>query len=271
MKVTLAQRKHGLGDKEENLEIIESTVEETDSDLVIFPEMFLTGYSLKDRLWDEAEEIPGPSSYLLSDLAANEDTNIICGMPEYVPNLGKLYNSAVLVDSRGDIHTYRKSYLANFGPFDEVRYFRPDDSIPVFDTPIGKIGIVICYDLFFPELTKTLAMKDAEIITCISASPSTTREYFEKVMFGRAIETTSFVLYSNLVGREDDMTFWGGDSIIDPKGKEIAKGPYFEEGMVSKEIDMDKLDGARRGRPALSDTRPEILSKMADQTMSGSK
>ena len=266
MKITVAQKKHRLGEKQHNLDIIKNTAESTKSDLLVFPEMFLTGYSLRDRLWDEAEEIPGPSSSTISKLAVENNMNIICGMPEKVKNKGRLYNSALLASSDGEIHVYRKSYLANFGPFEEMRYFKPENNIEVFDTPIGKIGIVICYDLFFPELTKALALQNSEIIVCISASPSTSRKFFEKVLPARAIETTNFVIYSNLVGREDDMIFWGGDEVISPKGFTISKGNYYEEDLLNVKINKDSLQKARRGRPVLSDTRPEIMYTAADST-----
>ncbi|MFW6176206.1 MAG: carbon-nitrogen hydrolase family protein [Thermoplasmatota archaeon] len=267
MKLTVAQKKHSLGDKQHNLDIIKNTAESTKSDLLVFPEMFLTGYSLRDQLWDEAEEIPGPSSSTISKLAVENNMNIICGMPEKKKNNGRLYNSALLASSDGEIHVYRKSYLANFGPFDEMRYFKPDNNIEVFDTPIGKIGIVICYDLFFPELTKSMALQGSEIIVCISASPSTSRKFFEKVLPARAIETTNFMIYSNLVGREDDMVFWGGDQVISPKGFNIAKGKYYEEYLLNVKIDENTLQEARRGRPALSDTRPQIMYNSADSSI----
>lgn len=267
MKITVAQKKHLLGEKQHNLDIIKNTADSTNSDLLIFPEMFLTGYSLRDRLWEEAEEIPGPSSSKISKLAVENNMNIICGMPEKGQNMGRLYNSALLASSDGEIHVYRKSYLANFGPFEEMRYFKPENNIQVFDTPIGKIGIVICYDLFFPELTKSYALQGSDIIVCISASPSTSRKFFEKVLPARAIETTNYMIYSNLVGREDDMIFWGGDQIVSPKGFTMAKGNYYEEDMLNVKIDEDSLEEARRGRPVLSDTRPQMMYNAADSSI----
>lgn len=267
MLVTLVQKKHVLADKEKNLELIKDTVKTTDSDMFVFPELFLTGYSLKDRLWEEAEEIPGDSSQALSDLAVEQDCSLICGMPEKVPNGGRLFNSAVLVTPDGDIQKYRKTYLANFGPFDEMRYFEPDDSLPVINTPVGKVGIAICYDIFFPEITKSYAMRNIDAIIVISASPSTTRKYFEKVLPARAVETTSYIFYSNLVGREDGITFWGGDSVISPKGTELDKGKYYQEDELTEKVEDELLESARRGRPAISDTRPQVLFESADTSI----
>lgn len=258
MKVTLAQKKHEIGEKEKNLKVIEKTAKE-ETDLLIFPEMFLTGYCLRDRLWYESEKIPGSSSREISRMAVENDMNIICGMPEKVKNDGRLRNTALLATSEGELHRYRKTYLPNFGPFQDKRYFHGDDEVPVFETPVGKIGMLICYDIFFPELTKTMARKGVDIIAVISASPSTTRKYFEKVIPTRAIETTSYLFYSNLVAREENMYFWGGATAISPKGQIIGKGSYFEEDLVESEIELDALSNARRNRPVLNDTRKELV------------
>jgi len=260
MRVTLVQKKHTLGDKASNLRIIEETLEDVNTDLLVFPEMFLTGYQLGDQIWHESEQIPGPSSDKISKMASEQDTTIICGMPERSdPGVGRLYNSALIATPDGKVDSYRKSYLPNFALFNDKRYFVSDQEVPIFDTPLGKLGIVICYDLFLPELTKKMAMKGAEILVCISASPSVTRRFFERVMVTRAIENTCFMLYANLVGREDNVMFWGGDTIISPKGDILSKGPYFEEDHVTYSIDKKDLLSARRGRPVLDDTRTEMF------------
>ena len=264
MRVTLAQKKHRLGKKEANLEVIKNTAESENTDLLIFPEMFLTGYSLKDRIWYEAEEIPGPSSEEISRLAVENKMGIICGMPEKVGHDGRLRNTALLATPDGELKRYRKTYLPNFGPFQDKRYFHSDDEIPVFETPIGKVGMLICYDVFFPELTKAMAQKGAEMIVVISASPSTTRKYFERVLPARAIETTSYIFYNNLVAREESMYFWGGASTISPKGTILKKGMYFEEEIMTTEIDLGAITGARRGRPALDDTRKNLMNFYSD-------
>ncbi|MEF8873408.1 MAG: carbon-nitrogen hydrolase family protein [Candidatus Thermoplasmatota archaeon] len=267
MQVTLAQKKHVLGDKEKNLGIIEETAEDKDTDLLVFPEMFLTGYKLRDKLWYQAENIPGPSSNHISEIAADNDMSIICGMPEKIEKEARLRNTALLATSKGEIHKYRKSYAVNFGPFEEKRYFKGDDDLPVFDTPLGKIGIAICYDLFFPEITKSYSQQNVDIIVGISGSPSVTREYFEKVIPARAIETTSFLLFSNLLGREEDMFFWGGAEVFSPKGRSVGKAKYFEEDTLDVRLNLDELVKARKGRPVISDTRPEVMYRSADSSV----
>lgn len=260
MRVALAQRKHVLGDKEHNLSLIEETVGSVEADLVLFPEMFLTGYTLRDKYWEEAEEIPGESSKKISELAGENDCTIICGMPEKkTPGKGRVYNSALIAESDGELNVYRKSYLVNFGPFQDKRYFEADPELPLIDTGNCKLGVIICYDIFFPELTKSYAMEGADILVCISASPTVTRRFFEDVMVARAIENTCFFFYSNLLGREDQMMFWGGSTALSPRGTIIDKAPYLEEDVLTVDIDLSSLEDARRGRPALSDTRYEMM------------
>lgn len=256
MKISLVQRKHVLGDSKKNLGIIEEEIVKTESDMLIFPEMFLTGYGIGDEYWRIAETIPGRTSKRISQLAVENDVTVVCGMPERpAEDIGRLFNSALVCTPCGGTEVYRKTYLANFGPFDDMRYFVPDDHLPLFDTPVGRMGVVICYDIFFPELTKYYAMNGADIIVCISASPSTTREFFEKVLTARAIETTCFVLHSNLLGREGQMEFWGGSRAISPRGEILALASYYKEDIVEVSLDTDDLYKARIGRPVLADTR----------------
>ncbi|MFO7991903.1 MAG: carbon-nitrogen hydrolase family protein [Thermoplasmata archaeon] len=256
----MVQKRHRLGDKEYNLDIIEDVVNKSDSDLIIFPEMFLTGYTLRDDYWYEAEEIPGTSSKKISELARSNDCTIICGMPEKtVPGKGRVHNSALTATPDGELHVYRKTHLVNMGPFQDKRYFEAGNALDIIKTPQCNIGVLICYDIFFPELTKTYALKGADILVCISASPSATRKFFETVIPARAVETTSFMFYSNLIGREDQMVFWGGDTAVSPTGKLLAKGPLYEEAVIDVDIDLYDLVKARRGRPALDDTRKDVL------------
>lgn len=267
MRVSLIQKRHELGNKQNNLDLMEEITYDLDTDILIFPELFLTGYSLRDRLWEEAEEIPGPSTDQISELAVDTDSVIIFGMPEKLHGKGRLYNVAITATPDGGLHAYRKSYLPNFGPFEEMRYFESNDDLMVVDTPYGKLGLLICYDIFFPELSKSLALKGVDMIAYISASPSISKELFERVIPTRAIETTSYVFYANLIGREDNMVFWGGDRIVSPTGSVLAKGTPYKEEIVELDIDIDEVNKARRARPLLSDTRPEMMYEAAESSL----
>lgn len=264
-KLTMVQMQPRLGDKEHNIGIIERAIRSSDAPLLIFPEMFLTGYTLRDRVQDLAEDLDGPSVKKLADLSREHGRWLVVGMPEADPErTGIIYNSALVLNPDGEPDTYRKMILANFGPFEEFTYFAKGDQMPIFETPVGRMGVTICFDIFFPEIAKVYALAGVDIVVCISASPSVTREYFEKVIMARAIENTTFVAFVNLVGTEQNMTFWGGNQLIGPRGNVKAGGKAFVEGLVSAEVDLAEIEVARQFRPTIKETRFEILESLGD-------
>lgn len=265
MKVSLPQRFHKLYDTATNLKTIQAEINSTKSDLIIFPELFLSGYLCRDKLFDVAESLDSKLVKSVVKSAKKKGCHVIFGMPERDEKVkGHIYNTAVLVAPDGKVNHYRKMHLVNFGPFEDKRYFTEGGSIQVFDTDLGKIGLIICYDIFFPELTKAYALQGAEIVVCISASPSVTRAFFEKMMVARAIENTTFVLYSNLIGTEKNLVYWGGNTVVGPRGEIRAKGKYFKEDKVECEIDLTELEVARQFRPTLRDTRVEIFDTIKE-------
>jgi predicted amidohydrolase len=262
-KLAMIQVQPKLGDKEHNLHIVEKAMKSTDASVLMFPEMFLTGYTLKDKYQVLAETMDGRSVKKLSEFAKDNERWIIVGMPE-VDNekTGIIYNSAVVIGPDQNPSVYRKMILANFGPFEESHYFGRGDKMPIFKTPIGKIGVEICFDIFFPEISKVYALAGADIIACISASPSVTKEFFEKIIVARAIENTVFVAYTNLIGTEQNMTFWGGSRLIGPRGELKAGGKAYVEGLVNAEFELSELDVARQFRPTLKETRFDVLERL---------
>ena len=263
MKLALAQLSPVLGDKEKNVDIITKTVEKLDADLVVFGELFLTGYMCRDNLTKLAEPLDGESVKRIAKIAKENDSHIVFGMPEQGKEVrGEVFNSSVLVCPDERVERYRKMHLVNFGPFEEYHYFGVGSEVPVFETKLGRIGMLICYDVFFPELSKILVLKGADLLVHISASPSTTRIFFEKVIEARAIENATFFSYTNLVGTELNLVFWGGNSVIGPRGDIKAKGEYFKEGVVECEIDLSELKIAREFRPTIRDTRIELFGEL---------
>jgi predicted amidohydrolase len=260
MKMALSQLSPILGDREGNLKIMEKAVSDTESDLIVFPELFLTGYMCRDNLSKLAEPLDGEYVRRVVEIAKEHNTHIIFGMPERATeSAGQYYNSSVLVYPTERVERYRKLHLANFGPFEEHLYFGTGSELPVFETSFGKLGMLICFDCFFPEVSKIYALKGADLLVCISASPSTTRVYFEKVIVARAIENTVFFTYTNLVGTELNMVYWGGNTVVGPRGDVKVKGEYFKEDMLICDIDFKDLITAREFRPTLRDTRMEMF------------
>ncbi|KAA0001718.1 MAG: carbon-nitrogen hydrolase family protein, partial [Thermoplasmata archaeon] len=257
MKICIVSAKPKIGGKKKNLDKITKYISQEKADMYIFGELFLTGYFCRDDIRDVAEDKEGESIKKLRKMAKEHGCYIICGVP-FKEREGIISNAALLFHPNGNVDVYRKTFLANFGPFEERFYFLPDNTLPVFDTKYGKVGICICYDIFFPEVVKSFALQGADLIICISASPSVTREFFEKVLPARAIENTVFIAYANLVGNQENLVFWGGGQAYDPKGELIAKGEYFKESYVIADIDFSLLENVRVSRPTIRDTKAEI-------------
>ena len=264
--LALAQMSSKREDKKENLKRIEDLTIKAKgqkAELVIFPELCLTGYVLRDQIYELAETIPGPSTEQVETLANKTGMHIVFGMPELSERTkATLYNTAVFVGPKGIIGKYRKMYLPTHSVFEEKRYFRPGYQAASFTTPFGDIGLCICYDLFFPEVTRLTRLAGAKLIVCISASPSVRKSYFEILTAARALENTAYVAYVNLVGVQDGLQFWGGSRLVSPTGDTIAQAKYDEEDFVLCEVDFNEIRPAEAFIPTLKDLRPELFDKL---------
>jgi len=270
-RITLAlvQISSQRGNKQENLGKIEeltTKAKKLGADLAVFPEMCLTGYVVRDQLYELAETIPGPSTNKVEDIARKTGMHVIFGMPTLSEKTrATLFNTAVFVGPKGTIGTYHKMYLPTHSVFEEKRYFRQGYQAAAFNTPIGNIGLCICYDLFFPEVTRLTRLAGAQLIVCISASPAVRRNYFEILASARALENTAYLAYVNLVGVEDGLQFWGGSRLINPTGDIVAKAKYDEEDFVLCEVDFGELRSAEAFIPTLRDLRPELFDKLKNR------
>jgi predicted amidohydrolase len=269
IKIALAQMSCKREGKKENLAKIEKTVAKARkqaADLVIFPELSLTGYVVRDQIYELAETIPGPSTKAIENIAKKTKLHIVFGMPELSEKAqATIYNSAVLVGPEGFIGKYRKMYLPTHSIFEEKRYFRPGYQVAVFDTELGKIGLIICYDIFFPEVSRLTRLEGAQLIVCISASPATRRAFFETLTVARAIENTAFLAYVNLTGIEDGLQFWGGSRIVGPNGKILVQAKYDDEDLVMCDIDYNDIRSIETFVPTLRDLRPDLFDKLKSQ------
>ncbi|MEM3463911.1 MAG: carbon-nitrogen hydrolase family protein [Candidatus Bathyarchaeia archaeon] len=272
LKVALAQMSCKRADKEENLRKMEKFVlqaSEQNVKLVIFPELSLTGYVVRDQIYELAEPVPGPSVKAVEKIAKKASVYVVFGLPE---KSGKtqatLYNTAVLVGPEGYVGKYRKMYLPTHSVFEEKRYFRPGYQAAAFNTEIGSIGLIICYDIFFPEVSRLARLKGAQLIVCISASPAIRKSYFETLTVARALENTAFLAYVNLVGIENGLQFWGGSRMVGPSGKVIAQAKYDEEDLVICEIDYADIRPVEIFVPTLKDLRPELFDELKEQAKS---
>lgn len=266
IKLALIQMNAQRENKKANLKKIEDLTIKAKAhgaDLSIFPELSLTGYVTRDQLYELSETIPGPSTQKIEEITKKTGMHIIFGMPEISEKTkATLYNTAVLVGPDGLIGKYRKMYLPTHSVFEEKRYFRAGYDAATFETAIGKIGLCICYDLFFPEVTRLTRLKGAQLIVAISASPAVRKNYFEIITAARALENTAFLAYVNLVGVQEGLQFWGGSRLISPTGDVIVKAKYDEEDFVICEVDYNDLRGTEVFIPTLRDLRPELFEKL---------
>lgn len=267
-EVALVQARPALGDVKANLARVVETLRRERAELVVFPEMFLSGYALRDGFATAAVDPEGPEARELAAACRATGKTLVVGAPVRGAVRGVLHNSLLLVTPDGQVRRYDKVYLPTFSLFEEDLYFKEGTRLPVFDVTLGgervRLGLTICYDLFFPEVTKTLALQGADVLVCASASPTPSRVHFESVFPARAVETTCHLLYTNLAGLQDAASFWGGAQAWSARGGLIAKAPYDEEHTLRLTLDMADVAEARRRRPVLRDTRGEVLRMLSD-------
>jgi len=268
LKIALAQISCKRADKVGNIEKMKAYAEKANKEgakLVIFPELSLTDYLVRDLIYELAEPIPGPSVEKMTEIAKENQVYIVFGMPEVSQRAESvIYNTAVLVGPEGYIGKYRKMHLPTHSVFEEKRYFRQGYETPVFETKIGRIGLMICYDVFFPEVSRALRLNGAQLIVCISASPAVRRKFFEILTAARAIENNVFLAYVNLVGIEEGLQFWGGSRIIGPNGSIIVKAKYDEEDFTIGEIDFKDVKHIAAFVPTIRDLRPELYEELKE-------
>ncbi|USK31532.1 carbon-nitrogen hydrolase family protein (plasmid) [Bacillus sp. CMF21] len=280
-KIAIGQITPITGDKKQNLKKMKDfTLEaaEKGAQLIVFPELALTGYNCGDDFFEVAEPIPGEAIRFFEDLALNHEIHIIWGMPEKSIS-GVLYNAAALVGPNGFIGKWRKNTLPGHatdqtgpGAFPDRRYFKAGEDLPVYDTAIGKIGVLICYDIFFPELSRALTLKGADLIVGISGSPAFEKEIFEPIVQVRAMENIINFVYTNLVGKEGDTEYWGGGCIVSAGDKEtkipghpiLCKAPYEGECITLAEIDIQAHHKVRPYFPVLRDLTTRMYEQLAD-------
>jgi predicted amidohydrolase len=266
--IALAQMTCTRANKEANIQKMEKYIQKAKAEnasLIVFPELALTGYILRDQIYELAETIPGPTVMTMEKIAKRENIHIIFGMPELSEKTqAVIYNTAVLVAPKGYVGKYRKMHLPTHSVFEEKRYFRQGYKPTVFETELGKVGMLICYDAFFPEVSRILRLEGAQLLVCISASPAVRRHFFEILTVARAIENTVFLAYVNLVGLENGLQFWGGSRLIAPSGKILIQAKYNEEHMVVGTVDYSDIKPVEAFVPTLRDLRPEIFQMLQE-------
>ncbi len=257
----LAQIKPKLGCVADNLSLIEERVEEarkTKADLIVFPELALTGYFLKDLVPEVARRTDSPEIKRLAELSRG--ISICVGFVEVTDDY-RFFNSALYLED-GDIrHLHRKVYLPTYGLFDEQRYLAHGERFRAFDSKFGRMGVLICEDMWHLSSSYVLAMDGASTLVCLSSSPGRGIEgetlgsanAWQKLTSTTAMFLNCRVLYCNRVGYEDGVNFWGGSEYIAPSGDSLARGKLLDEDSVIASVDEGSLRRERIFSPMLRD------------------
>ncbi|MGA2586100.1 MAG: nitrilase-related carbon-nitrogen hydrolase [Candidatus Aminicenantales bacterium] len=281
MKIALAQMAPRLGNIKKNLDLHLQTIEKARKagvDLLVFPELSLTGYKLRDLVETVAVD-PEKAREIRALKARSKDIALVFGFVEERPaEKGLFYNSAAFCAEGRILHIHRKVFLPTFGLFEEARFFAPGRNFRTFDTPWGKMGLLICRDFLHYNASYLLYAGGAETMIAISAAPgrglSGDKGFASSRMWelmGEAMGRFSqaFVLYCNRVGIEDGVVFAGGSFIFNPMGERLSQAAYFEPELVIREIDMNEVRKARKNWPFKRDDKPEVTLEALQRIVHG--
>jgi predicted amidohydrolase len=245
MQVGFVQFNPTFGDKTANIRRVTHLIVRVNADLLVLPELFNTGYlfSSESELEELAEKIPsGATTRALKKLAEERNVYLVAGIAEEAD--GKFYNSAVLVSPSGEVNIYRKAHLFN----EEKRWFTPGDTpFEVYDIGLAKIGIMICFDWFFPEVTRILSLKGAQII-CHPAN--LVLPYCQNAMMTRCLENRVFAITCNRTGIEErsitnSLRFTGKSQIVNPEGTVLTQAGEIGEAVRVIEIEPNIAQNKR--------------------------
>jgi NAD+ synthase (glutamine-hydrolysing) len=279
LNLALAQINTKLGDVEANLAKHMDYIEQAKSektDLLVFPELSLTGYVLQDLVASVAHKPTADDPAFKHLLKASHALDIVVGFVDE-DSRHRFYIASAYLSGGKVLHVHHKVYLPTYGLFDEGRFFAWGDSVRAFDTRFGRMGMLICEDFWHASPPYLLWLDGADIMLFSSASPGRGLNDKEKLESARWVERvikayasmfTSFVAHANRVGYEDGLHFWGGAALFDPNGEEIAVGPYNEEAITFAQMDLNQLRRTRARLPLLRDERTALVQKELDRILS---
>jgi len=247
MRVAVAQISCSLGDPEANLLKVRdfsARAKQADADLIVFPEMIDTGYSIPVIQANAASWTDGFAPEL-QEIARKLSIAIVSGLSER--DGASIYNSQVFVDQQGNIISkYRKTHLFAVAPIEEHKCFSPGDAFTSFAFAGLRFGFSICYDLRFPEMYRKLVIEqNANALIVSSAWPFPRVEHFRTLAMARAIENQSYVIAANRVGTDDGVSFCGTSAIIDPGGIIIASASPDREELIQAELSQELVRSIR--------------------------
>ena len=271
-KLALSQISTVLGDVQANLnkhlQIIDQACEDN-VDLLVFPELSLTGYFLQDLVPTVALR-PNLSDPVFRRLIeASQKLDMVVGFVQE-DERNRFYIASAYLSGGEVLHVHQKIYLPTYGLFDEGRFFAWGDKVRAFDTRFGRVGLLVCEDFWHASLPYLLWQDGADILIFSSASPGRglsqepqldSARWVDHINRAYASLFTTFVAHTNRVGYEDGLHFWGGAMVYDPNGNVLARAPQQEEALLICEIDLNQLHRTRARLPLLRDERTALVER----------
>ncbi len=275
LTAALAQMYPKLGDVKTNLARHLDWIRQADeqgADLIVFPELSLTGYYVQDMAPEVAIRATRDDERFRALLDASASgPDIVFGFV-HADTRQRFYIASAYL-SRGECrHIHHKVYLPTYGMFDDGRYFDQGGSIRAFDTRFGRVGMLICEDFWHMSAPYILWQDGADLLIFSSSSPSrgvsaseggrlTVARWVELMTQAYASAFTAYVLHVNRVGYEDGKNYWGGSGIVNPDGEFLTRGQYFDEALIVQEIDLNQIHRTRSQLPLLRDERPHLVQR----------
>ncbi len=278
LNLALAQINTVLGDVQKNLEkhlVLIDQAHDKGSDLIIFPELSLTGYILQDLVPTVALHPDASDPVFNQLLEASQSIDVMVGFVEEDLR-NRFYIASAYLSGGKILHIHHKIYLPTYGLFDEGRFFAAGDTVSAFDTRFGRVGMLICEDFWHAALPYLLWLDGADVFLFASSSPGrglpheNTSNQPAKLDSARWVDDinrayaglfTSFVVHTNRVGFEDGLNFWGGASVFNPDGEPVVQGPQHLETLVHAELDLNHLHRTRARLPLLRDEKSALVQK----------
>ncbi|MCA9750755.1 MAG: carbon-nitrogen hydrolase [Gemmatimonadetes bacterium] len=271
--VRIAQLAPALGDVPTNLERMLSAARDAAAngvDLLVFPELALTGYALRDHVPEVAIPLDSPEMNALRE--ASRGVSIAFGFVEETPD-HRFFNSAAYLEHGEIVHVHRKVHLPTYGLFEEGRYFASGESVRAFETRFGRFAMLVCEDVWHLPIPYLAALDGAIALLVLSAGPTRGLDHeghaksssaWERLLLTYASSLTMYVVYANRVGFDDGVEFWGGSEIVDPAGTVALKGRYHDPDQPTAPIDLDLVRRERIQTPLLRDERlPLVIAELA--------
>jgi len=280
LNLAIAQINTRLGNIQANLEKHLSLARQAwqdGMDVLVFPELSLTGYVLQDLVPAVACRAESEDPIFHHLLDASRDIDLVVGFVDE-DRRHRFYIASAYLSQGKVVHIHHKVYLPTYGLFDEGRFFALGASVRAFDTRFGRFGMLICEDFWHASPPYLLWLDGADLFLLTSASPGRGLNGGPKLESSAWVEHTNrayaslftiFVAHANRTGFEDGLNFWGGSTIFDPDGRLVLQAAYFEEALLKTEIDLNQLHRTRSRLPLLRDERPELVQHELERILHG--